>query len=225
MTGDAVLMHIGIGLALGLIEFGLAMIAGNLAFVSGRWLRSLVAGRERPPPGRVLYDGACPRCRESMALIAAADPDQVVEPVDLTAVNVATIHPSLTREACLRAMHLVRPDGKVDVGFDAVLTLCAGTPCSIPRRWWEVCRGCGRWVATPIIEWRPVARATSLAPTTPAASISTGRRPRRPPRPRGRTNERGTRPAGLGSWPPGSSCTNPAGKSAAKRGASANSAA
>ena len=29
-----------------------------------------------------------------MALITAADPDHVIEPVDLTAVNVATIHPA-----------------------------------------------------------------------------------------------------------------------------------
>ena len=44
------------------------MIAANLAFVSGPWLRSLVAGRDvDQPAGRVLYDGACPRCRASMA--------------------------------------------------------------------------------------------------------------------------------------------------------------
>ena len=43
------LLHAGIGLtAPGLIEFGLTMLAGNLAFVSGPWLRSLVAGRAQP---------------------------------------------------------------------------------------------------------------------------------------------------------------------------------
>ena len=64
------LMHIGIDLTLGLTEFGLAMIAEGTyaAFCDARWLRSLVAGREpRTPAGRVLYDGACPRCRASMA--------------------------------------------------------------------------------------------------------------------------------------------------------------
>ena len=78
----------------------------------------LVAARARDRAGnsrrlRVLYDGACPRCRASMALITAADPDRVVEPVDLTAVAVASIHPSLTHEACMRSMHVVSRTGKV----------------------------------------------------------------------------------------------------------------
>jgi predicted DCC family thiol-disulfide oxidoreductase YuxK len=127
------LMHIGIGLTLGLTEFSLAMIAGNLAFCDARWLRSLVAGREpRMPAGRVLYDGACPRCRASMALLTAGDPDRVIEPVDLTAVDVTKVHPSLTKEACLRAMHLVRADGKVLSGYDAVMTILAWTPLTWP---------------------------------------------------------------------------------------------
>jgi predicted DCC family thiol-disulfide oxidoreductase YuxK len=127
----AIVMHIGIGLTLGLGEFGLAMIAANLAFLSGPWLRSLVTGREQPT-GRVLYDGACPRCRASMALVSAADPDRVVEPIDLTAVDVASIHPSLTKEACLQAMHLVRRDGRVVAGYDAVLTLARWLPLFWP---------------------------------------------------------------------------------------------
>lgn len=124
-------MHLGIGLTLGLFEFSAAMLAANLAFVSGPWLRSLVSGHDQPA-GRVLYDGACPRCRASMAFITAGDPDRVVEPIDLTSVDVATIHPALTREACMKAMHLVRRDGKVQSGYDAVMTLLAWTPLSKP---------------------------------------------------------------------------------------------
>lgn len=127
----AVALHIGIGLTLGLAEFGLAMLLGNVAFVSGPWLRSLVTGLSQPS-GRVLYDGACPRCRASMALIGAADPDHVIEPVDLTAVNVASVHPSLTKEACLQAMHLVRADGRVLVGYDAVVALGRWCPLFFP---------------------------------------------------------------------------------------------
>jgi predicted DCC family thiol-disulfide oxidoreductase YuxK len=126
----AVALHVGIALnAPGLIEFGLAMIAANLAFVSPRWLRSLVAGRDDDQPAlRVLYDGACQFCRRSMSLLAAADPDHVVEPVDLTSVDVRTIHPSLTREACLRAMHVVRRDGRTATGFDAMALLARHLP-------------------------------------------------------------------------------------------------
>lgn len=131
LLATAVLLHVGIGLTLGLGEFGVAMVLGNMAFVSGPWLRSLVTGLSQPS-GRVLYDGACPRCRASMALIGAADPDHVIEPVDLTAVNVASIHPSLTKEACLQAMHLVRADGRILVGYDAVVTLGRWCPLFFP---------------------------------------------------------------------------------------------
>jgi hypothetical protein len=42
MLVGMILLHVGIDLTLGLREFSLAMIAGNLAFVSGAWLRGKV---------------------------------------------------------------------------------------------------------------------------------------------------------------------------------------
>lgn len=127
-----VFLHLGIALAApGLTEFGLAMMAGNFAFMSGPWLRSLVSGRAQPA-GKVLFDGACPRCRASMALLTAGDPDHVLEPVDLTAVNVSAIDPRLTRAECMKAMHLVRADGRIDVGYDAVATLGRWIPLFWP---------------------------------------------------------------------------------------------
>jgi hypothetical protein len=47
MVGAALLMHTGIAVMMGLTEFSLVMIAGNLAFVSGAWLRK-VRGRLWP---------------------------------------------------------------------------------------------------------------------------------------------------------------------------------
>jgi len=67
-----------------------------------------------------------------MAWAGALDPDRVVEPIDLTAIDVRSGHPNLTKEACLRAMHLVRPDGRVYVGYDAVLALARLLPLSWP---------------------------------------------------------------------------------------------
>ena len=143
MLAMVVMLHLGIGLtAPGLTEFGLAMCAGNLAFVSGAWLRSLVVGLDRSKPGAiVLYDGACPRCRASIAFVTAADPDHLIEPVDLTSVDVRTVHPSLTSEACLKAMHVVLADGRVVSGFDAVIAagsaataLLAPVTCRCPAR-------------------------------------------------------------------------------------------
>jgi predicted DCC family thiol-disulfide oxidoreductase YuxK len=127
-----VFLHVGIALtAPGLTVFGLAMIAANVAFVPGSWLRSLWCGKEQPRC-RVLYDGACPRCRASMALMSAADPDRLIEPVDLTDVDVTTIHPKLTAKACLEAMHVVRHDGRIAAGFDAVLAVARCVPVLWP---------------------------------------------------------------------------------------------
>jgi predicted DCC family thiol-disulfide oxidoreductase YuxK len=114
-----VAMHLGIELTLGLGEFAAAMLAANLAFVPGSWLRGFAVAPESPPL-KVLFDGACPRCRATAALVIAADPGGAIEPIDLTAVDVRAIHPDLTAEGCLRAMHVVSGAGAVAAGFDAV---------------------------------------------------------------------------------------------------------
>jgi predicted DCC family thiol-disulfide oxidoreductase YuxK len=128
MLAGALMLHLGIAVVSpGLAEFALAMLTANLAFVSGTWLRGLVTGLDQPFL-RVLYDGACPRCRASVALIMSADPDQVVLPIDLTTVDVRTIHPELTPEGCMRSMHIVTRQGVVKSGFDAVHALAARLP-------------------------------------------------------------------------------------------------
>jgi predicted DCC family thiol-disulfide oxidoreductase YuxK len=128
MLAGALMLHLGIAVVSpGLTEFALAMLTANFAFVSGTWLRSLVAGPDQPLVS-VLYDGACPRCRASSALILSADPDQVVRAIDLTTVDVRTIHPDLTSESCLRSMHVVTRQGVVKSGFDAVCAVGARLP-------------------------------------------------------------------------------------------------
>lgn len=162
----AVVMHVGIAIsAPGLTEFGMVMFAGNLAFASGPWLRSLVGGgAASQPAGRVLYDGACPRCRASMALLAAGDPDRVLEPIDLTAVDVTTVHPSLTKGACMKAMHLVRADGRVDVGYDAVVTL---------GRWIPLFWPLGLIGSLPILSWGGHRAYNAIAASRPRDVVCT----------------------------------------------------
>jgi predicted DCC family thiol-disulfide oxidoreductase YuxK len=129
---SVVAMHLGIAvISPGLTEFALAMLAGNLAFFSGSWLRGLATGPTQPAV-KVLFDGACPRCRASMALIMAADPDHVIEPVDLTAVDVTSIHPSLTRADCMRSMHVVSSSARITAGFDGVRSVAASLPLFWP---------------------------------------------------------------------------------------------
>lgn len=132
MLLGAVALHLGIAaMSPGLTEFTVAMLAANLAFVSGAWLRRLVADPDRPPL-RVLFDGACPRCRSTVALITAADPGGAIEPIDLTAVDVRTVHPSLTPEACSRAMHVVDGRGRVTAGFVAMRSIAGRLPLFWP---------------------------------------------------------------------------------------------
>jgi predicted DCC family thiol-disulfide oxidoreductase YuxK len=132
MIAGAFILHLGIALvAPGLTEFGLAMMGANLAFFSGRWLRSLATGREQPAI-RVLFDGACPRCRSSMALLTAADPDRALEAIDFTAVDVESLNPGLTRDGCMRSMHAIRRDGQARAGFDAVRALLTWLPLFWP---------------------------------------------------------------------------------------------
>ncbi len=150
-------MHVGIDLTLSLTEFALTMLAANIAFVSGTWLRSLASGREQPS-GKVLYDGVCPRCRATMSLVCAADPDRVIEPVDLTSVDVASIHPELTKEACMASMHVVRRDGRLFAGYDAVMILLAWTPLTWPLSLFRFIPGVaplGRRVYNTIAATRP----------------------------------------------------------------------
>lgn len=195
MIAGVVAMHVGIGLTLGLFEFSLAMIAANLAFCSAAWLRSLVSGTAQPS-GRVLYDGACPRCRASMALITASDPDRVLSPVDLTSVDVSTVHPSLMREACMKSMHLVHADGRVEVGYDAVMTLLGWCPIFSPMALVRYLPGVsfvGKRVYDRVASTRPrdqpctdevcgihpPPKARTVSPSTPTStSKSTGKAPR-----------------------------------------------
>jgi len=127
-----VAMHVGIAvISPGLTEFALAMLAANLAFFAGAWLRGLATGPIQPAL-KVLFDGACPRCRASMALITAADPDHVIEPIDLTAVDVTSIHPALTRADCMQSMHVVSRSGRITAGFDGVRSVAASLPLFWP---------------------------------------------------------------------------------------------
>ena len=172
MMAAIVLMHVGIGLTLGLTEFSLAMIAGNLAFCR----RPLAPEPRRGPGARSRPGGSCMMGRARGAgprwrFITAGDPDRLVEPVDLTAVDVTKVHPSLTKEACLRAMHLVRADGRVESGYDAVMTVLGWTPPFWPLSLVRHVPGIsaiGRRVYQAIAD---AARATPSATTRSAASI------------------------------------------------------
>jgi predicted DCC family thiol-disulfide oxidoreductase YuxK len=185
ILAGVLVFHLGIAImSPGLTEFALAMMAGNLAFVSGSWLRGLVTGPIQPAL-RILFDGACPRCRASLALFAAADPDHVIGPVDLTAVDLKSIHPSLSPEQCLQSMHAVSSTGRVTIGFDAMRSIAASLPLFWPLATLAYLPGlamAGRWVYNRLAATRP-----RDVPCTEATCGIHRETVRSMPRPRGHT--------------------------------------
>jgi predicted DCC family thiol-disulfide oxidoreductase YuxK len=82
------------------------------------------------PPGRyvLLYDGSCRFCTaQSQNLIALARRG-VVEAVDFQQPGVLARFPGISHEACMQAMHLVSPDGRIYKGFEAAVRAVATRP-------------------------------------------------------------------------------------------------
>ena len=79
------------------------------------------------PPGKyvILYDGRCPFCtRQSRRLARLARPE-LVETASFQEPGVLARFPGLTHEACMKAMHLVTPDGRVFLGAEAIVQALA----------------------------------------------------------------------------------------------------
>lgn len=117
VIAGAVLMHLGIGLFMGMMTFGLIMLVGNLSFASPNLVHELISALAR---GRrsltVVYDGACNLCVRSMSFIKAVDTGNQIRLVDFNRVDPQTVHPLLTHEACVNAMQVI-PDDATQAGL------------------------------------------------------------------------------------------------------------
>jgi len=75
-----------------------------------------------PPPSDVLlYDGACALCRRSAAALLRRVPRGSLEAVSFREPGVLDRFPGLGRESCERALQVVRSDGRVFSGAEAVV--------------------------------------------------------------------------------------------------------
>jgi predicted DCC family thiol-disulfide oxidoreductase YuxK len=87
------------------------------------------AERTKPPPALVvLYDGHCQFCTAQVKNLIALARWGAVEAVDFQEPGVLERFPGLTHEACMQAMHLVTPDGRVYRGFEAAVRAVATRP-------------------------------------------------------------------------------------------------
>jgi predicted DCC family thiol-disulfide oxidoreductase YuxK len=80
-------------------------------------------GRTNPPRGGravLLYDGACRFCVGGAARLRGLARRGAIELADYNQPGALEPFPGLTTEECRRAMHLVRPDGRVFRGVGAV---------------------------------------------------------------------------------------------------------
>jgi predicted DCC family thiol-disulfide oxidoreductase YuxK len=83
---------------------------------------------EVPRKHIVLYDGHCRFCEAgSKRLITLARPG-AVEAIDFQLPGALDRFPGITHEACMQAMHLIAPDGRVYRGVEAAVRAVATRP-------------------------------------------------------------------------------------------------
>ena len=82
----------------------------------------------------VLYDGGCGLCERTVAWLRWADLRRRLTFTDINRDwdRLKQRHPSLDRDACLDAMHVVAPDGTITAGFDGFRTLARVVPALWP---------------------------------------------------------------------------------------------
>lgn len=75
------------------------------------------------PPERavILYDGHCRFCKGQMKNLLELGKRSELEPVSFHDEGVLDRYAGLTYEACMEAMHLVTPAGRVYVGMEAAV--------------------------------------------------------------------------------------------------------
>lgn len=86
------------------------------------------AGRGTPTAYTVLYDGQCEICQAGVSWLRILDRKRRTSCVPLSQEALATLNAPLKMEDCLRQLHVVTPQGKVYVGWDAVACLARLCP-------------------------------------------------------------------------------------------------
>ena len=79
------------------------------------------------PPGKhiILYDGLCKFCSAQTKNLLALAKSDAVEAISFQDSGVLDRFPGVTHEACMEAMHLVTPQGRIFRGFEAAVRAVA----------------------------------------------------------------------------------------------------
>ncbi|WP_207063531.1 thiol-disulfide oxidoreductase DCC family protein [Motiliproteus sp. SC1-56] len=88
-----------------------------------------------PGPVTVYFDGACPICRKEVRQYDRWALPGSVRWVDITDHADTLRELGITPEAALLELHLRHPDGRLERGLDAFITLWARIPWCRPLAW------------------------------------------------------------------------------------------
>jgi predicted DCC family thiol-disulfide oxidoreductase YuxK len=151
-------MHIGILYTMTIPFYDLMLI--QLVFFNWRWIRQTIARGIEASKGHwiLLYDGYCPLCRRSVAILDGIDLFERLSFVSFRGVKFdefnATHRTNITKEQADREMYLVGRDGRAYAGYDAYRRMALFLPLlwpAVPFLWIPGISHAGRaiygWVA------------------------------------------------------------------------------
>jgi len=127
----AVFLHLQFAVFMHLYYFSLIMIMGHMSFVRPEWLTRLgAAWKRKVGEMEMIYDGNCGFCKRSMAWFLAFDGLRQIQVRDFR----TKPSPIVSDERMLKALHLVRPDGRAMPGFEAYRYVVL----RVPGLWWQI---------------------------------------------------------------------------------------
>lgn len=154
----ALLLHFGIAVIMGLILFGLFMMAMLLAYIPGNVIRDQLFGAAAAARGAVAlrFDNRSPRQQRAAALAKALDFDNAVEVVDTSGVKGGDTHTPVRVAAA----------GREWAGRDAAGRVLGAV--AFPRLTWVLLRVPG--IGGCLVDWFAPANGAATPPAPPAAA-------------------------------------------------------
>ncbi len=126
-----VALHAGIWATMNVGNFSYLMPLAYPLLFEPEWAEWVIAQTRRlvgHGVTKVYYDGACPLCRETAALLRGLDPFGNLTFVDFREKGALAAVPGLSAEALEQRMHTVGEDGKILAGYPAVTQIARRLP-------------------------------------------------------------------------------------------------
>lgn len=94
-----------------------------------RWVEQKRLVNASAVQGKLVYDGRCGFCQDSVRTLMVMDLFASLNFVDFHRVeHLELLHPQLTRQKCMSQIYLIEPDGELYGGFDVFRRLCFTLP-------------------------------------------------------------------------------------------------